>query len=344
MFALVDRLDPDAFFEHSQRAFEEMLDAGITTVGEFHYLRHGVDGDRFAFDTVVLDAAAQAGIRLVLLNTYYNQGGIGEPLQAAQHRFGCTDPAEYLIQVDRLGKALRPNQSLGMVAHSIRAATLEDIASLQQEALRRQLPFHIHVEEQRREIAEAVAAYGRPPMEILNDILPDRSNVTAVHCTHTRHDDLRDFVDGGGRVCVCPLTEGNLGDGIPDAPNLHGLKPHLSLGTDSNVRISMTEEMRWLEYGQRLSIETRGVIRDEGGSSAGALLDIATRHGGEALGISAGTLTKGAFADFTAVNLDAVSLQGVDEPLLLDALVFGSGNDAIAGTFVSGRWRASRSA
>ena len=155
-----------------------------------------------------------------------------------------------------------------MVAHSVRAASLAEIKALHAEAARRGLPFHMHVEEQRREIEETVAAYGRTPMRLLCDELAEGGNLTAVHCTHTSPRDMDLFLSRGGRVCVCPLTEANLGDGIPDLSAPHAIGGRLSLGTDSNARISAIEEMRWLEYGQRLRGELRGALMDPQGGVA----------------------------------------------------------------------------
>jgi formimidoylglutamate deiminase len=147
------------------------------------------------------------------------------------------------------------------------------------------------------------------------------------------------FLARGGRVCVCPLTEANLGDGIPDLSGPHSAGNRISLGTDSNARISAIEEMRWLEYGQRLRGEIRGALTDPCGEVAVTTLDSATRWGATALGIGAGGIAPGAWADFAAVDLSVPSLSGVPAAGLLDAIVFGAGNSAIAGTFVGGKWR-----
>jgi len=339
MYALVASLDGEALRRVCRQAFAEMRDAGITTVGEFHYLHHDRDGD-FAFDDVVLEAASEVGIRIVLLQAYYAAGGIGKAPEPGQRRFATLDPREYWRQMDRLARRLdSATQSLGVVAHSVRAASLTEIKALHAEAARRGLPFHMHVEEQRREIADTVAAYGRTPMRLLCDELVAGSNFTAVHCTHTSPPDMAAFLARGGRVCVCPLTEANLGDGIPDLSAPHSVGGRLSLGTDSNARISAIEEMRWLEYGQRLRGELRGALADPRGEVAPTTLAAATSGGAAALGVGAGRIAPGEWADLAAVDLSVASLSGVPAAGLLDAIVFGSGNGAIAGTFVGGKWR-----
>ncbi len=339
MYLLVSTLDRPALGALCRQAFAEMLDAGITAVGEFHYLHHDRDGD-FAFDDVLLEAAAEAGIRLVLLQTYYAAGGIGKALEAGQRRFATTDLGAYWRQMHRLAQRLDPaTQSLGVVAHSVRAASLAEIKALHAEAARRGLPFHMHVEEQRREIEETMAAYGRTPMRLLCDELDAGGSLTAVHCTHTAPADMHAFLARGGRVCVCPLTEANLGDGIPDLSAPLAAGDRICLGTDSNSRISAIEEMRWLEYGQRLRGELRGALTGPCGEVASTTLDAATRWSARSLGLEAGVIAAGRWADFAAVDLSVSSLAGVPAAGLLDAIVFGTGNEAIKGTFVGGKWR-----
>jgi formimidoylglutamate deiminase len=340
MYALAASLDREAFGQLCRRAFAEMRSAGITAVGEFHYLHHDGDGD-WAFDEVVLEAAAEVGIRLVLLQACYSTGSIGRPLEPEQRRFQTTDLGAYWRQWDRLARQLdQRTQSLGVVAHSVRATSLAEIKALHAEAARRRLPFHIHVEEQRKEIEESQAAYGRTPMRLLCEELETADGLTAVHCTHTSPEDMVTFLQGGGRVCVCPLTEANLGDGIPDLTAPHAAGGRLALGTDSNARISAIEEMRWLEYGQRLRAERRGALADGRGGVAASLLEAATSGGAAALGIGSGVIAPGEWADFVAIDLSAVPLAGEPSEGLLEAIIFGSGNEAVAGTFVGGKWRA----
>ncbi|MGH7526209.1 MAG: formimidoylglutamate deiminase, partial [Gemmatimonadales bacterium] len=342
MYALVASLDAASLRALCVQAFGEMRDAGITAVGEFHYLHHEREGD-YSLDLVVLAAAAEVGIRIVLLNAYYAAGGIGKPLEPAQRRFATTSVDDYWTQMDRLGAGLAPaTQSLGAVAHSIRAAGLDEIRELHAEAMRRGLPFHMHVEEQRREIEDSVAAYGKAPMAAICEALGGPANLTAVHCTHTARDDMARFLAAGGTVCVCPLTEANLGDGLPDLTLAHAADGRLCLGTDSNARLSPLEEMRWLEYGQRLRREMRGVLPDADGEVAPTLLAAATTGGARALGLPAGRIARGCWADLVAVDLTAPALTGIAPNRLLAAAIFGGGNEIVLGTFVGGRWRPTR--
>jgi formimidoylglutamate deiminase len=339
MYALVSSLDLVELRRRCVQTFGEMRDAGFTTVGEFHYLHHDQDED-YAFDEVVLAAAAQVGIRIVLLQAYYATGGIGKPLEGAQRRFRTQSLEEFWRQLDRLERLLDPaTQTLGVAPHSVRAVGLDEIAALHREARRRRLPFHLHVEEQRREIEESLAAYGRTPMAAILDTLGS-GDFTAVHCTHTAPADMARFLDAGGMICACPLTEGNLGDGIPRLEQIHARGGRLCVGTDSNLRLSALEEMRWLEYGQRLYGELRGALAAPGGNVAPTLLGAVTTGGAAALQLETGRIAPGCWADLVALDLDAAPLENVPPERLLEAAVFGAGNEIVAGTFVGGQWRA----
>ncbi len=338
MYDLVNSLDRASLRKLSAQAFAEMRDAGITTVGEFHYLHHERDGD-FALDEAVLEAAADVGIRMVLLYSYYASGSPGRPLQGPQRRFATPSVEGFWRQVDRVAQQLAPaTQTLGIAPHSIRAATPQEIALLYGEAVRRGLPVHLHVEEQPREIEESIAVYGRTPMAAILDAVQG-GGFTAVHCTHTSESDMQRFLAAGGIVCLCPLTEGNLGDGIPSLARAHSAGGRMALGTDSNNRLAMLEEMRWLEYAQRLRTETRGALPGPDGSVAPVLLAAATTGGAQALGVQVGRITAGCWADLVAIDLGAPSLAEVSAEHLLEALVLGAGNEVLAGTYVGGRWR-----
>ncbi|HYO13058.1 MAG TPA: formimidoylglutamate deiminase [Thermoanaerobaculia bacterium] len=346
MYGLVETLDEESFHRLCLLCFAEMRAAGITTVGEFHYFHHrGTGGETadYAFDEVVLRAAAEAGIRIALLEVYYRTGAIGQPLEGAQRRFGSPSPAAYWEQMERLAGLLDPRtQTLGASVHSIRAASLEDLAAIYDEARRRDLVFHIHVEEQRREIEDSLAFYGKRPMALVLEALGTATDLTAVHCTHTDPEDMARFLAGGGTVCLCPLTEANLGDGIPAAPRVHPAGSPFCLGSDSNARISLLEEMRWMEYGQRLASESRGVLRDAGGSVARVLWDAATVGGARALDVPAGRIEAGRWADLVAIDLASPSLAGWTPETLLDALTFGATESVVAATCVGGEWREHR--
>jgi formimidoylglutamate deiminase len=334
MYGLVGALDAARLKALSAQAFREMLAAGITTVGEFHYLHHGKDD--WELDEAVLGAARETGIRLVLLQVYYRTGGFGKPLVGAQKRFDARSFDEFWRHADGLARRMDPaRESLGLAPHSIRAVSLEELERLHGEARARKRVVHMHLEETTQEIADCRAAYGRTPMELVAARLDLDAGFTAVHGTHTGPDQLAFFLNSGANLCLCPTTEANLGDGTPAlgrAPRMG-----LCLGTDSNARISMLEEMRWAEYAQRLAREERGALVDEQGEVARRLFAAATLGGARALGVRAGALEAGAWADFVALDLAAPELAGWSPDTLLESFVFGCGERVLAGTWVGGR-------
>ena len=350
MYDLVGRLDEPLLYELSSQAFREMLAAGITSVGEFHYVHHLHDLTRsFAGDAVVLQAARDVGIRLVLLHAFYRFGGLdtperGQPLAGGQQRFETPDFDTYVRSFERLESLLRGDasdgrQQLGIVAHSIRAVARDDLQRLHALSRERGLVFHMHVEEQRQEIEACVETYGMTPMQVILDACDVDQRTTAVHCTHTAPADMERYLAADANVCLCPLTEANLGDGIADLPGiLDADESQICLGSDSNARISMLEEMRWTEYVQRLHRERRGVAVDEDGRVGPRLLHAATVGGARSLGVDAGRIEAGALADFVAVDLGHPQLAHTTPETLADALVCGAGDGAIANVCVGGKW------
>ena len=198
MYGLVETLDTTRFRALCLQAFREMRDAGITTVGEFHYLHHGRRRDDHAFDRLILEAAREAEIRIVLLQTCYRRGGVDRPLEPTQRRFGTPTDEGFWESVDRRSAAAEPaTQAVGVAAHSLRAVSLEDVVRLHRESVRRGLVFHLHVEEQRRELDECLAVYGKTPTALLADALEIDGRFTAVHCTHTGPADLTRLAELG---------------------------------------------------------------------------------------------------------------------------------------------------
>jgi formiminoglutamate deiminase len=339
MYGLVESLDADGFYELTRTAYREMRRAGITTVGEFHYLHHADAGRDYALDRAVVAAARDAGIRQVVLSAYYRAGGFGLSLEGAQRRFETASPEEYWQQIDRLASEIQGQaQSIGAVVHSLRAASLEDLTAIHAEARRRGLVFHIHVEEQRAEVEACLEAYGTTPMAAILEAAEVDASFTAVHCTHTTAADMRQYLAAGGRVCVCPTTEANLGDGLPEAASMFEQPSTLCLGTDSNVRIAPVEEMRWLEYGQRLRHEARGMVAGDDGAVAPALFDVATAGGAASLGVAGGRIEAARVADFVVLDLDHPLLSGAREDTVLAAWITGGDERCIVATAVAGVW------
>lgn len=347
MYALVLSLDRESMFRLCKQAFDEMLAAGFTTVGEFHYLHHsniaadtpaGTPGD-FAFDRVVLEAATAAGIRIALLQSYYRTGGFNQPLAGGQRRFDTPSVEAFLKQLDGLAKKTRGStQSIGIAPHSLRAVPLKDLKALARAAEQRALVCHIHVEEQRKEILDCTAAIGRTPLEWLLGNVRLSQRFTIVHATHSTRAMLGRYVDRGANICVCPITEGNLGDGLGDAATKHLPIEAVCIGTDSNVRIDALEELRWLEFVRRLRHERRGICKTAGGDAAAQLLRCGTENGGRALGLKVGRIEPGYLADLVAIDTADSSLAGATDASLAAALVFGSSGSVVREVAVGGKW------
>ncbi|MCH2138423.1 MAG: formimidoylglutamate deiminase [Phycisphaerales bacterium] len=340
MYDLVESLSPDDVGEIAWRCFMEMRGVGITSVGEFHYLHHADPAARdFAMDAAVLEAAHMAGIRITLLQAAYVHGGFGEPLAGGQMRFDTKDYFTWEDSVDAARRAgVDDKQSVGAVIHSLRAVDIEHAKSIRAYARDNGLVVHAHLEEQVAEIEACVAATGKRPMQLVNEHLEPGPDMTMVHCTHTAAEDMSLYGAAGGRVCLCPMTEANLGDGLADVQAMLGSGADVCLGTDSNARISMLEEMRMAELGQRLRVQRRGVCLDADGRVDRPLMDMATVHGAASLGLHAGAIMPGTVADLALVDLDCAWLASVDQSDLGAALVLSGSDDLIMDSCVGGAW------
>ncbi|KAL4144713.1 hypothetical protein PRNP1_013839 [Phytophthora ramorum] len=348
MYKLVGGMSEQQIYDLTRQCFSEMRDAGITSVGEFHYFHHGRPGEgknghAFAYDETVLRAAKDVGIRIVLLNAYYEHGGFQRaPMVESQKRFKVDSHEVYWNQMDALQKLLAdaPTQSLGVVAHSMRAVEVPDIVKLHEESVRRGLVFHIHLEEQTKEVDDCKAAHdGDTPMALLLKNLTIDEKFTAVHCTWTHADELKQFVDKKGNVCICPLTEGNLGDGFPF---IASCSDRVCLGTDCNARVDMCEEMRWLEYAHRLHESRRGVCTDTTSETdlAKLLFRYGTKNGAESLNLKVGEIKEGYAADFALVDIEEEQLKFSTPSSLMGAFIFGAnGSSVVKATSVNGQWR-----
>uniref|UniRef100_A0AC34QJK4 Amidohydrolase-related domain-containing protein n=1 Tax=Panagrolaimus sp. JU765 TaxID=591449 RepID=A0AC34QJK4_9BILA len=331
MYALVQNIEYDEFKQLCKGTFEEMLSAGITTVGEFHYVHHG--SERFELDKAVIEAAEETGIRLVLIETLYMRSGFDSTVvEAKQARFG-TDLEEFIENLNKLEKICSKKTTLAVAAHSTRAVDPESIQELWNYAKKHNKAFHIHLEEQPKEIEDCMNSVHRlcPSELLLDKVSSPRQNLTAVHCTFTQRPELNELYKSGGKICVCPLTEGFLGDGIPQI-NEHD---KICLGTDCNNRISFLEEMRWLTYCQNMKHNKRNVA----GLDSKKLLQIATINGAESLYLhnSVGQFKPGYQLDFVAFNINNDNLQKfATEDQLLDAIIFGCGNREIQAVGVGG--------
>jgi formiminoglutamate deiminase len=332
MYALADALDPDSMLALTRAAFAEMAEAGITLVGEFHYLHHGPGGtpyeDRNAMGAAVIRAATDAGVRLTLLDACYLDGGL-EP-DPVQQRFFDADVEAWAARVAVLEPG--PTLRIGAAIHSVRAVKPEAAARVARWAAESELPLHAHVSEQPAENEACLEVYGATPVELLHfeGALPER--FTAVHATHVSEQDIALLGQAGAYCCLCPTTERDLADGIGPARRLRAAGCRLTLGTDSNALIEPFEEARATELDERLATLIRG------GLDGPTLLRAATADGYGSLGWpSGGVIRQGALADFVSVATDGVRLAGTPREDLLDALVFAGSSADVREVVVGGR-------
>ena len=348
MYQVAARLDPDSYLALARAVYAEMTLAGISCVGEFHYLHHQPDGrpyaDPNAMGRALVQAAAEAGLRITLLDTCYLAGGLDQsgvlPLAGPQIRFGDGDGVKWAARVEALcsdGQGLiAPHARAGAAIHSVRAVPPEHMHPVVTWASRHDAPLHIHLSEQRAENDACRAVYGVSPTRLLydEDVLGPRTSV--VHATHLSSADLQ--LLGGSQVyaCLCPTTERDLGDGLAPARPLAAAGCSLTLGSDSHAVIDILEEARGVEYAERLARRSRGHF------AAAALLQAATSAGHASLGwLDAGEITSGAPADLVTVSLDSIRTAGTRShaggQLALEAAVFAASAADVRTVVISGR-------
>jgi len=335
MYRAAATLDPDGYLALARATFGEMALAGITTVGEFHYLHHGPGGvpyaDPNAMGHALLEAAAEAGIRITLLDACYLRGGFGAELDDVQRRFSDGSAEAWAGRIDRLGEG--PGVRVGAAIHSVRAVEPDDAAVVAEWAATQSRPLHAHVSEQPAENDACVGAYGLTPMALFDQagVLSDR--FTAVHATHLADSDFELLRATGVSCCLCPTTERDLGDGVAPARRMVEAGARLSLGTDSNAAIDMFEEARAVELDERLTTGTRG------GHRAADLLSAASENGHASLGWpEAGRIAPGALADLATVGLASPRLAGTELGHAVESLVFAAAPSDVRHVMVGGRF------
>jgi formiminoglutamate deiminase len=334
MYAAAARLTPDTYLELATAVYAEMALAGITTVGEFHYLHHAPGGVRYddpnAMGRAVAEAARRAGIRLTLLDTCYVTGGFDHPLSGPQLRFGDGDADAWAGRVADLCDA--PGFRVGVAAHSVRAVPLDQIPAVAAFAAARSAPLHAHLSEQVAENQACRAAYGRTPTQVFADTGVLGPRATAVHATHLTGEDIELIGATGTGVCVCPTTERDLSDGIGPARELADAGAPLSLGTDSQAVIDPFEEARAVELDERLRTHERGHF------TVAELLTAATGAGHAALGWhDAGAIEPGARADLVTVGLAGTRLAGLDPEAVDAAVLFAATATDVTDVVADGR-------
>ena len=339
MYAQAQQLTPDSLYTMALSTYREMLRAGYTSVGEFHYVHHQLGGQPYdnpnTMSEAILQAGREAGIRVVLLMTAYAQAGFHQPPEEGQRRFCDASVEAYLARVE----ALRANGvAVGVAPHSVRAVPEDWFRAIANYSRLHSLPLHVHADEQVAEIEQCQAAYQCAPIELLERFGALSPHTTIIHATHANDKELALLAQRGSGVCVCPTTEGDLGDGIAPYAALLATHIPLSIGSDSNTRLAPIEELRWAEYTARMRYQRRRVLVAHEMSSPGPLLlDYGTRSGARALGLVTGVIAPGMFADFIAVDIHHPAMAGWTVEDFFEVLFFGASSAVMAQTWVQGK-------
>jgi formimidoylglutamate deiminase len=354
MYGAALSFDADQLEAIARQAFAEMLRAGYTTVGEFHYLHHRRDGTAYRAPNELairmIRAARDVGLRICLLRSAYHRGGFDTPATDRQRRFIEPDVDTYLDRLDQLqSDAIVADDDavqVGVAPHSIRACPASWLRRLAEAARRRQYPLHIHVSEQTAELEQSRAEYESTPIEALHELGVLGPQTTLVHATHATEHELNLIADTNSSVCACPSTERNLGDGWLPASELIARDVPVSLGSDSQADIDPWGEMRLVEYHERLRRRARNVLATErlqqhnissGTCSTAAMLwPMGANHGADALGMPPGRLVEDAPADLVGIDLSHRTLHGATINTLADHIALSMPTDAVRDVWVDG--------
>lgn len=341
MYRFLAQMGPDEMQAIAALAYMEMLETGFTRVGEFHYLHHAPDGTPYANPAQMsgsLAAAAQeTGLGLTLLPVFYAHAGFGGQAPTSGQRRFITSLDQFAALHDAARTAVAPLEDgvVGLAPHSLRAVTLEQLRALS--SLAPDAPIHIHIAEQQREVEDCLGWSGQRPVAWLLDHMPVDRRWCLVHATHMTSNETRALAQSGAVAGLCPITEANLGDGIFPAEDFLAAGGVYGVGSDSNVRIDAGEELRLLEYGQRLSRQGRNMMAREAGQSTGGAIHRAALAGGaQALGTQDG-LRVGQSADIVSLDANHPSLAARSGDALLDGLIFSAGRGAVDHVWRRGR-------
>jgi formimidoylglutamate deiminase len=345
MYHAAAHLEPQQVYDVACMAFLEMMLAGTTTVGEFHYLHTAPNGrpydDPNLLSKQVIAAAQSVGIRIVLLRCAYLRSGFQLPSDPGQARFFETTQ-EFLANMDALlhevPASVSDNVRLGVAPHSIRAVPLDDLRQIAAWVRSKNLPIHMHMAEQIAENEACLREYGATPVALAGNSSLLGPDWTAIHATHITDDEIAMLADTGATIGACPTTERNLGDGILAADRVMSAGIRVALGSDSQAQIDPLEDARELDYHLRLTHQQRAILDQIGNQGlATRLFDCATANGARALAVPTGSLSAGAAADFFTIDLRDISLAGHSPASLLSLVVFGMNRAAIRDLAVNGK-------
>ncbi len=340
MYTCALSIDPDQMQAIATMLYAEMLRKGYTHVAEFHYLHHDKNGKPYLnlaeMGERLLAAASDAGIGITLIPVFYQKGGFGQEAQSRQRRFISKTVDEYMALLDASAKATRfySLANYGCSVHSLRAVDPDDIMRTYHSGVQR-LPFHLHAAEQRKEVEDCMHHLRQRPVEWILNNLPVDNNFHLVHCTHLDDVEVNRLAESGAHVVLCPGTEGNLGDGIFRLSEYTSHNGKWSIGTDSHISLNPLEDLRWLDYSQRLTSHKRNTFDD----GASMLINKTIHSGRQAMGLQRNEFFEtGHPFDAVVFNAKAPLLADNDVSNLLSRILYTTDSSDILGTMVNGKW------
>lgn len=341
MYRLAGVIDAERLTAIARQAYTEMLSSGYTTVAEFHYLHSEPDGSTTndVMLKAIMTAATDSGIRLTYVPILYERAGFDLPEPTEDQRRFSMNIDDFVEHYERATDMAASNFSVAIGAHSLRAAGASSISRLAEIAARDGCPMHIHIAEQSAEVDQCMAKHGARPVEwLLREFSPDE-NWCLIHATHINDDEIAALSATGAVVCLCPSTEANLGDGLFPLQRWLAHEGRIAIGSDSHISINPFEELRWLEYGQRLVAQARNISAIRRTHTGRSLFEDTLQGGAQACGIGSGVLKAGALADLITLDDQSPMLVGHDTDTFLDALVFSGFTLPIERVMVNGSWQ-----
>jgi formimidoylglutamate deiminase len=340
MYELAAAMNADRLRAIARQAYLEMVSSGYTSVAEFHYLHRepGSDQDDDVMFEAIRDAAQDSGIRLTYVPVLYERAGFDRPEANASQRLFALDLEHFLAHHERIGSQSTDRLSVGIGAHSIRAVSSASLVEIAAVAKSAGCPMHLHIAEQQREVDQCLAHYERRPVRWLLENYDVDSSWCLVHATHMDAEEIEQLAASRAVVSLCPSTEANLGDGLFPLSAYLQHDGRIAIGSDSHVTINPFEELRWLEYGQRLATQSRNIASRRDSHVGRELFERAVEGGAAACGLDESGIVEGAVADLVTLYGEDPMLVGHDDASRLDALVFSGYQLPIEAVMVAGEW------
>lgn len=342
MYGCALRLNPDEVETVTMALYQRLVENGYTRVVEFHYLHHDKNGKPYnniaETGERIIAAAQTAGIKLTLVPIYYKTGDFGTPATERQRRFLSKDPEDYLQLLDATAQLVSryPSVSLGYGPHSLRAATVKDILFLYDALKEKNLPFHIHLSEQEKEVERSKDFLGASPVDWMLNNLPVNSGFNFVHCTHLTEEETKRLAQSDANVILCPSTEGNLGDGIFPLIDFYKHGGNWAIGTDSQIQLNPLEDIRWLDYAQRLTRHKRNTFDNGAETMINQLFFAGNKSAGNNY---EDYFITGQPLDAVVYSLNNNALSQASKESLLPAIVYTANSGDIVGTIINGNWK-----